>query len=394
MEKHEKKSPAQFLEYAGDVASYYGFRPLRDIDPALFRAHAGGRRGALSFADAVVFGAQCVAVRQNEPMLAYYATPSLSHPPAEISRREAGEFCLQVAGPSQGLGEILVLKAATAILSEWGVPAARIRVNAFGDRDSRERFSRELSNFIRRRFGSESEGLAEDERQKLLGNPFGVYTSASPVVRESLCDAPRPLHFLSERSRTHFKELLEYLDQTELPYEIDDTLGGDEREPRIAFHIDIAGPGETPGASENIVISSSGGRYDDFVARLAGKRENSTVHASIFFRKKSSGHLSFVPSARERPKMYFIQLGVRAKLRGLEVVDILRRRHIPIAQSFDTAHLGEQLAAAQKTGVSYILIMGQREALDGTVIVRRVRNSSQQIVALNTLARFLATLRV
>jgi len=383
---NDRSTPTQFLEHAGDMASYYGFRPLRGIDPSLCRAQVG--RGALSFSDAAVLGTHYAAARPNEPVLAYYATPSLSHPPLDIARKEAGEFCLQVTGPMPGLGEIFVLKAATAILNEWGAPVARIRVNAFGDRDSRERFARELANFLRRRFNASSEGLDEESRVHLFSNPFAAYTSGCALVQEALADAPRPVHFLSERSRLHFKELLEYLDQTELPYEIDDTLGGDEREPRIAFRLDIEG------GENGVVLSSSGGRYDDFVARLAGKRENSTVHASIFFRKKSQKPLSFAPNASNPPKMYFIQLGVRAKLEGLAVVDILRHRRIPVAQSFDLGHFSEQLAAAQKTGVSYILIMGQREALDGTIIVRRVRNSQQTIVPLSGLSKYLSGLRI
>ncbi len=381
----ERATPARFLEHASDTASYYGFRPLRDIDPDLFRQKVG--RGAVSFAQAATFGAQCAAARPDEPVLAYYASPAPSHLPAGVARKETGEFCLQVAGSLPGLAEILVLKAATAILNEWGAPVERIRVNAFGDHDSRERFTRELGNFIRRRFGADTDCLSGEEQARLFADPFSMYTSSSDAVRGALAEAPRPVHFLSERSRAHFKELLEYLDQTELPYEIDDTLGGDEREPRIAFRIDMGG-------EDSVVLSSAGGRYDDFVARLAGKRENYTVHGSIFFRKKSAQHLSFAPSAGEPPKMYFIQLGLRAKLRGLTVVDILRRRHIPVAQSFDAGHLSEQLLLAQKTGVPYILIMGQREALDGTVIVRRVRNSSQDIVPLDTLSKYLSGLRI
>jgi histidyl-tRNA synthetase len=92
------------------------------------------------------------------------------------------------------------------------------------------------------------------------------------------------------------------------------------------------------------------------------------------------------------PKIYFVQLGTRAKLQGLTVVDMLREARIPVSQSFDSTHLSPQLVAAKELGVSHMLIMGQREALDGTIIVRSTTNSSQTIVALSQLPRFLKTL--
>ena len=49
--------------------------------------------------------------------------------------------------------------------------------------------------------------------------------------------------------------------------------------------------------------------------------------------------------------------------------------------------------AARDLGVSHMLIMGQREALDGTIIVRETQTSSQIIVQVSELPRFLKTLR-
>ena len=381
----ENTTSTRFLEQAGDIASYYGFRPLREIDPALFKTHVG--RAPLSFNNAAIMGAQCISAKQREPILAYYASSAPSHLPSHIPSREAGEFCLQVSGASASISEVIVLTAIVAILDEFGVPVLRVRVNAFGDRDSRERFGRELTAFVRRRFAHEDAEINEEERLLILAHPASIYRSSLTVVRDMLAEAPRPVHFLSERSRLHFKGLLEELEQVGLPYELDDALWGDERELRITFSLDL------PDGSE-MVFASSGGRYDDYVARLAGRRENATVHASIYFRKKGIARSAYGSAACTRPKLYFIQLGNRAKLQGLAVVDVLRRAHIPVAQSFDASQLTPQLSAAQNCGVSYALIMGQREALDGTVIVRSLRNNSQNIITLGLLPKYLRTLRV
>ena len=94
-----------------------------------------------------------------------------------------------------------------------------------------------------------------------------------------------------------------------------------------------------------------------------------------------------------KPKIYFAQLGLRAKLQGLAVVDMMRTAHVPVLQSFDANRLSNQLAVAAQLGVSHLFIMGQREALDGTIIVRTTRNSSQNIINVTEVPRFLRSLR-
>jgi histidyl-tRNA synthetase len=118
------------------------------------------------------------------------------------------------------------------------------------------------------------------------------------------------------------------------------------------------------------------------------------VGAAIYFRKKGATKSTFTsPPKVVKPKIYFAQLGLRAKLQGLTVVDMLRTANVPVLQSFDASHLSSQLAAAAQLGVSHLLIMGQREALDGTIIVRSTRNSSQNIIPVGEVPKFLRTLR-
>ncbi len=70
-----------------------------------------------------------------------------------------------------------------------------------------------------------------------------------------------------------------------------------------------------------------------------------------------------------------------------------RRARVPVLQSFNTAQLAPQLTTARAAGVSYLIIMGTREVLDGTVLVRAMHNNSQEVVLLSTLPRYLKSLR-
>ena len=51
----------------------------------------------------------------------------------------------------------------------------------------------------------------------------------------------------------------------------------------------------------------------------------------------------------------------------------------------DKGGISNQLAAADKIGAKYTLIMGQKEAYDGTVIIKEMLSGVQEIVTLDKL---------
>lgn len=373
----QRLSPASFLKTAQDVSSFYGFKPLRDIERTLPQAEHKRAAHNFGYASATLSHHKL----GPEPTMAYYASTAPTHLPPHLSVREVGEFGLQVAGAPESVGEVMLLKTVATILSEWGGGIERVRLNALGDRDSRLRFARELSGYLRR----QSHNLPPEWQARAVEDPMSFYLCQDDACKMVAESGPRAMNFLSEKSRAHFKELLEHLEQLGLPYELDDTLVGDEREPRIVFAIDAP--------EDATVVGTLGGRYDDHVRRITGRKDATSVHASLYFKKKGLSSQSFVlegPGAKAR--IYFVQLGLRAKLRSLEVSDILREARIPVLQSFDSSKLSPQLQAAAAAGVSHLIIMGQREALDGTVIVRAADNSAQTTLVLSQLPRYLKTL--
>ena len=78
-------------------------------------------------------------------------------------------------------------------------------------------------------------------------------------------------------------------------------------------------------------------------------------------------------------------LGPPERLRGWE--------HIRL-HSLTYERLGEQMAAARKLGVPYILIMGHKEAVENAILVREVATNSQESVQLEDLPSYLKRRRM
>ena len=57
-----------------------------------------------------------------------------------------------------------------------------------------------------------------------------------------------------------------------------------------------------------------------------------------------------------------------------------RKAKIQVAESFGRDSLNAQMARADKIEVSHTLILGQREALEGTIIIRDMATGRQDII--------------
>ena len=140
---------------------------------------------------------------------------------------------------------------------------------------------------------------------------------------------------------------------------------------------------------------AAGGRYDNLAKSLGSKKPVPAVGGAIGMdRLVMRPELkSLSPRIIKKPKIYFIQLGFEAKLKSLSVIELLRKAKIPIAQSLNKDSLATQLSTAERLNVPYTIIFGQKEAMEGTVIVRNMENRSQDTISIEKLPEYLKKIK-
>jgi histidyl-tRNA synthetase len=94
------------------------------------------------------------------------------------------------------------------------------------------------------------------------------------------------------------------------------------------------------------------------------------------------------------PSVFIVQLGFGPKVRSLLLIDTLRKAHIPVHQNLASDSLSAQLRAAEAMGVKYTIIIGQKEFVDGTVILRDMDARNQEHVPLSQVAQKLRRVAV
>ncbi|HEX9608664.1 MAG TPA: His/Gly/Thr/Pro-type tRNA ligase C-terminal domain-containing protein [Candidatus Paceibacterota bacterium] len=382
-----------FPKKASSVASYYGFIPLSE----LLRRYGMQKRVRVALdahtrrdpfiGDTHALMTACAergAIKKDVPLFLYHINSDCGDNTFCEHHRKAIRFSLFAFGIDKSIAEAMVLHATTAILQEAGVPTYRVYVNSIGDRDSTAKYVREAQNYLRKHLNDMPVSLQTAFRRDLFQALDSIIVKGHPL-RDAL---PRPMQFLTDASRRHLREVLEYLESTEIPYAIDDFLiGHKDYYSQTIFEMRLPNPHET----EEEVVVARGGHFDDITRRFF---RSAIPGAGIVIEGGTPRRLPNLKVPAKRPKVCLINIGLGAKRQSLPLIEMLRTSRIPLHQSLGSDHLGDQLAFATSIGVPYALIIGQREALDGTVIVRDMNNQSQQTVHLVTLPMHLRKMRL
>ncbi len=317
----------------------------------------------------------------SQPVMLYLKAPFKN--PLIKKASEYPRYCdLEVLGNSKSIGEATLIQTAKAILAEEGYKNICIEINSVGDKDSIARFTRDLTNYYRKHIND----IHAECRQLLKKDPFELLACKNEKCKQINENAPQTMGFLSEVSRTHFQEVLEYLEALDIPYRINNNLIGNKKYcSETIFEIVNLDHETDPKAQRTLAI---GVRYDGLSKKIGFKKEVAGVGLSLLVKGKREELRKEVKKTRV-PQVYFIQLGFEAKLMSLKVIEILRTAKIPVYQALPKDKLGAQVSLAEKNQTPYTIIIGKKEAMEGTAIVRDTITRSQETIKIEHLPTYL-----
>ncbi len=89
----------------------------------------------------------------------------------------------------------------------------------------------------------------------------------------------------------------------------------------------------------------------------------------------------------KKPKIFLAQIGNLAKRKSLKLTEEFRKAKIPIAEFLGRDSLRAQLKMADRLGMKYALILGQKEALEGAILIRDMKTGKQKTVKVNKIIK-------
>ena len=320
--------------------------------------------------------------REPQPILVSTTRP-FRNDRTKINPKES-HHSFDILGTNKSIAEALLIKAAMALLSESGEENLHLEINSMGDKESMLRFARELTVFYKRHLGLLPAACVE----KFKKDPFSLLGCQHEKCKELSLECPKAINFLSEESRNRFKEILEFIEILGIPYEINNTLVANRDYcSETVFEIRSSDKKDYPLAV--------GIRYDMLSRKLGERREVSGAGVSVVYKTTSKHKLTKIRFAKlSRPKICFMQLGYEAKLKALAVIETLRLAGIVVSHVLARDKMSGQVSFAERGDVPYVIIMGKKEAMEDSVIVRNNSSRSQETVLVKDLAKHLKKHRI
>ncbi len=282
---------------------------------------------------------------------------------------------LEIIGTEKSIGEAIIIKTALAVLEDNGFDNLYVEINSIGDRESQSRFLRELTAHYRKKINT----MPATCRQAFKKDPFLTLSCQDKKCAVLKEEAPKVIGCLSDESREHFMRVLEHLESLDIAYRINDCLVSDRRYASGTVF-------EIKQKDRSLAV---GFRSDLASKKLGYKKEVPIIGVKISFPVEAGKKQ--IPKIR-KTSVFFIQLGDEAKHKSLKVIDILRKENIYINHSLGRDKMAGQMATADRLKVPYILIMGKKEALENTIIIRAVATRSQETVKIADLSSHLKKL--
>ncbi len=317
-------------------------------------------------------------INQPQPVKMWYVGPMFRYDRPQAGRyRQFWQWGLESIGSDDPVIDAQIILMVHRFMQECGLDVV-IKINSIGTPDSRREYLMELVSY----FKQFRRKLSDLDKKRLTKNPLRLLDSKEEGMDELRIDAPQILDWLDDSSKKHFMKVLEYLDEAEVPYELDPFMvrGLDYYE-KTVFEV-------VPAKQSHRSMGSlgGGGRYDGLVELLGGREEvKGGMGVGIGLERVA---LAMKEAGVNLPKrryvdVFFCQLGDAARRKGLLLFEEFRKDGVSIMEAFAKGSLKAQLEMADKHKAKIALILGQKEVLDGTIIIRDMESGAQEIVDIN-----------
>lgn len=313
-----------------------------------------------------------------QPVKLWYTGPFFRYERPQAGRyRQFHQFGFEAIGEANPSVDSQIIQMSYDVLKELGFKGLTIEVNSIGDSECRPYFKKILTSYFKSRRSS----LCGDCQRRLKENPLRILDCKEEKCQRVKAGAPQIIDHLCEKCHAHFKEVLEFLDELELPYTLNPYLvRGLDYYTKTVFEIV-----ESSEDGKSLGTLCGGGRYDNLAKMLGGRDVAGCGSATGIERIVAlmKGKTQKDSKKTEDPKVFLAQLGQLAKRKSMKLFEEFRAAKIPVAESFSKDSLKTQLRTANKLNIRWVLIFGQKEALEGFITFRDMDTGTQREIKLD-----------
>jgi histidyl-tRNA synthetase len=313
----------------------------------------------------------------GHPWKLYYVGPQFRYERPQKGRyREFRQIGAEVLGPADAATDAEVLVMLFDFLGRLGFTGLSVSLNSVGTDATRPAYIEAVRAFFSA--NGNAEALGEDDRRRLADNPLRVLDSKDPSVQKAIASPgfPRMLDLLptlDPESDAHHKELVAHLRAAKIPFEENSLLvRGLDYYTRTVFEVTAEGLG-----AQNALLG--GGRYDRLVSDLGGPKT-----PGIGFAIGEDRLVDVLPEGTRKSalagacRVGVVPVGTPDATEALAVASELRRAGVAVDLLTGQRSLGGAMKAAEKLGLSWVVLVGENETARGVALVKTLATRSQE----------------
>lgn len=309
--------------------------------------------------------------KKPQPVKFYYYGPFFRYERPQKGRyRQFHQYGLEVLGKKSPALDAQIIKVMHEIFKELGLKV-KIKVNSLGDDNCRPDYKEKLKEVLE----PDKDKLCDNCKKRFNENPLRILDCKNEQCQEVIANVPQMIDHLCKSCKKDFKSVLEYLDEMDLPYELDPFLvRGLDYYTNTVFEFFTD--------EENLALGG-GGRYDKLVELLGGRETPAAGGAVGVERTMEAMKEQSIELKEDKKKIFLAQLGKTAKKKAFELFEKLRDEDIPVYESMGRDSLKSQMAKADKLGADYTLILGKQECIKNQIIIREMKTGKQETIDLD-----------
>lgn len=311
-----------------------------------------------------------------QPVKLYTIGPLFRYERPQKGRfRQHHQANFEVIGDQDPIIDAQLIQLFFVLVKELGIKGLTTQINSIGCLECRPAYRKLLVNYYK----NKKKELCNNCLRRLKRNPLRLLDCKEKKCSLLKENAPQIIDYLCENCHNHFKHVLEFLDEIEVPCILNPRLvRGLDYYTKTVFEFFL----ESEEGSQ--IALGGGGRYDNLIKSLGGKDTPAVgfgfgIERMINLLKKVK---ELKTPLKDQPQVFLVQLGDLGKKKSLKLFEDLRRAGFNVAESFSRDSIKAQLKIADKIEVRFSLILGQKEALDETIIIRDMSSGVQEIVSL------------
>lgn len=315
------------------------------------------------------------------PVKLFYVGPFFRYDRPQAGRfRQFHQVGFEMFGSAAPITDAHIVFIAHLLFRQLGLEDYTVKINSLGEPGERKGYLKVLKEHFRRNRSK----LCKDCKVRLTTNPLRLLDCTEEKCQQVQNTAPQLLDHLGEASKQHFTSVLSTLEELEVPHEVSASLvRGLDYYTHTVFEVVPKVRGEGPTQSS----VAAGGRYDGLVKILGGKAVAAAGAAvgveRVIDRLKEEG---VDLTVTDKPQVFIAQLGDEAKRQALRVMSSLAEAGIPFSESINRDSMQQQLKLADRLQVTWTVIIGHKEVLDKTVILRNMESGMQEVIPQGELA--------